>query len=326
MDLNENIKAMLERSNEATVGSCYIVKCQDLTSKICDTLKPVDLQRSLVSDNEGTYSFELASSYLYPFHTQVAFLCLSLSFTQLEALKPICNPGFAYSAAVFQWIDGSGERHPFSMENWLADFCTPLGLHKFFDGPSSFLLDAYAYIFAMVPKRFDTLEEMQKITFNLHKMMPLDAPIEDMSEDDIRYVYAVKHQSFNTYRWGCCVASQAISYVVADEAMDWAAETQAQANDGLPVVLLSLYEKYTCLRFTELITHLEKGQIKRLKNLMLKFQAFGTVTPANLSRWHNVKQIYAHLLEVNDIPSNPRHQQQTEHPDRTPAGDRTGTQ
>ena len=36
---------------------------------------------------------------------------------------------------------------------------------------------------------------------------------------------------------------------------------------------------------------------------MLKFQAFGTVTPANLSRWHNVKQIYAYLLEVNDIPA-----------------------
>ena len=36
---------------------------------------------------------------------------------------------------------------------------------------------------------------------------------------------------------------------------------------------------------------------------MLRFQAFGTVTPANLSRWHNVKQIYAYLLEVNDIPA-----------------------
>ena len=29
----------------------------------------------------------------------------------------------------------------------------------------------------------------------------------------------------------------------------------------------------------------------------------GTVTPANLSRWHNVKQIYAGLLDVNDIPT-----------------------
>lgn len=144
---------------------------------------------------------------------------------------------------------------------------------------------------------------MQKITFNLHKMMPIDSDIYDTSEDDIRYVYAVKHQAYNTYRWGCCVASQTISYVFADEAMDFEAQREAQANDGLPVVILSLYEKYTCLRFTELITAVKKKQIRNLKNMMLRFQAFGTVTPANLSRWHNVKQIYAHLLQVNDISS-----------------------
>ena len=48
---------------------------------------------------------------------------------------------------------------------------------------------------------------------------------------------------------------------------------------------------------------MNKGKIKELKELMLNFQAFGTVTPANLSRWYNVKQIYANLLEVNDIPA-----------------------
>lgn len=303
MDLNENIKAMLERANEAAVGSCYKVACPRLAAGLCGTEDSMEAQRFLVTEEGRTYSFELAASYLYVFHTQVAFLCLSLSFAEMEALKAICNPGSAYSSAAFHWIGPSGEKHPFSVESWLTDFCTPLGLRKFFDGNSSFLLDSYAYIFAVVPERFDTLEEMQKITFNLHKMMPIDAPIEDMSEEDIRYVYAVKHQTFNTYRWGCCVASQTISYVVADEAMDFATERDTQADDGLPVVLLSLYEKYTCLRFTELITHLDKGQIKHLKNLMLKFQAFGTVAPANLSRWHNVKQIYAHLLEVNDIPA-----------------------
>ena len=248
----------------------------------------------------------MTTSYLYVFQTQVAFLCLSLSFTHMEALQAICNPGSAHSNAAFFWMDTDGKDHPFSVESWLTDFSASLGLRKFFDGDSSFLLDAYTYIFALVPERFNTLEEMQKITFNLHKMMPPDAPIEDLSEEDIRYVYAVKHQVYNTYRWGCCVSSQTISYVTADEEMDFEAQRRAQAEDGLPVVLLSLYEKYTCLRFTELITRLDQGQLKRmksLKTLMLKFQAFGTVTPANLSRWHNVKQIYAYLLEVNDIPT-----------------------
>lgn len=305
MDLNENIKAMLDRSNEAAVGACYTIECAHLVAPICGKTA-THTQPFRVSSGGNSYDFAVTTSYLYVFQTQVAFLCLSLSFAHMEALQAICNPGSAHSNAAFFWMDTDGKDHPFSVESWLTDFSASLGLRKFFDGDSSFLLDAYTYIFALVPERFNTLEEMQKITFNLHKMMPPDAPIEDLSEEDIRYVYAVKHQVYNTYRWGCCVSSQTISYVTADEEMDFEAQRRAQAEDGLPVVLLSLYEKYTCLRFTELITRLDQGQLKRmksLKTLMLKFQAFGTVTPANLSRWHNVKQIYAYLLEVNDIPT-----------------------
>ena len=126
---------------------------------------------------------------------------------------------------------------------------------------------------------------------------------EDEAEEDIRYAYAARNVDAGAYRWGCCITSQTISYIIADENMDFAAQRDAQADDGLPVVLLALYEKYTCLRFTELITRMKKNQIRELKDLMLTFQAFGTVTPANLSRWHNVKQIYANLLEVNDVPT-----------------------
>ena len=174
-----------------------------------------------------------------------------------------------------------GESHPFSVEKWLSDFLSPLGIQKFFDGESSYLLDAYTYIFTVVPQWFENLEQMRKPVFNLHKMMPLDIESEDEAEEDIRYVYAARNQEKDAYRWGCCVTSQTISYIVADETMDFEAERSAQASDGLPVVLLALYEKYTCLRFAEL-TRMNKGKIKELKELMLNFQAFGTVTPANL--------------------------------------------
>ena len=303
MDLNENIKKMLDKSNDAAVGLCFDISPDHILPFVSGADDSHLPQSFLVSDDGNTYTFELSSSYIYVFHTQVAFLCLSISYEEMEALKAVCNPGSAYNPASFYWVDEEGQNHLFSIETWLDDFLAPLGLKKFFDGDSSYLLDSYAYIFTVVPNRFDTIEEMQKITFNLHKMMPIDSDIYDTSEDDIRYVYAVKHQAYNTYRWGCCVASQTISYVFADEAMDFEAQREAQANDGLPVVILSLYEKYTCLRFTELITAVKKKQIRNLKNMMLRFQAFGTVTPANLSRWHNVKQIYAHLLQVNDISS-----------------------
>ena len=303
MDLNENVKAMLEPPGKAAVGAGYAVDIEALLAPLTAQGAPEPGNAFMVDDGQESFPFEVENSFLYVFHTRVAFLCLSLSFARMEALSAICNPGWAHNGASFSRLGPVGERQAVSMERWLSDFLTPFGLRKFFDGDSSFLLDAYAYIFTVVPKWFDELEPLRNIAFNLHKMVSPDSPVQDDAEEDIRYVYAAKNRQANAYRWGCCITSQTISYVVADEAMDFAAERATQAADGLPVVLLSLYEKYTCLRFTELITQMKKSQIKELKELMLNFQAFGTVTPANLSRWHNVKQIYAALLEVNDIPT-----------------------
>lgn len=302
MDLNENIKAMLSPGNETAAGTGYIISRDALTAQMTSGEDRDAVKDFRVIDKSGVFTFELSDSWLYVFRTRVAFLCLNLSFDKIETLQAICNPGWAYNPAEFFWNDPMGESHPFSVEKWLSDFLSPLGIQKFFDGESSYLLDAYTYIFTVVPQWFENLEQMRKPVFNLHKMMPLDIESEDEAEEDIRYVYAARNQEKDAYRWGCCVTSQTISYIVADETMDFEAERSAQASDGLPVVLLALYEKYTCLRFAEL-TRMNKGKIKELKELMLNFQAFGTVTPANLSRWHNVKQIYANLLEVNDIPA-----------------------
>ena len=302
MDLNENIKAMLSPGDETAAGTGYIISRDALTAQMISGEDRDAVKDFRVVDKSGEFTFELSDSWLYVFRTRVAFLCLNLSFNKIETLQAICNPGWAYNPAEFFWNDPMGESHPFSVEKWLSDFLSPLGIQKFFDGESSYLLDAYTYIFTVVPQWFENLEQMRKPVFNLHKMMPLDIESEDEAEEDIRYVYAARNQEKDAYRWGCCVTSQTISYIVADETMDFEAERSAQASDGLPVVLLALYEKYTCLRFAEL-TRMNKGKIKELKELMLNFQAFGTVTPANLSRWHNVKQIYANLLEVNDIPA-----------------------
>ena len=302
MDLNENVKAMFSPFDETAAGSGYVISPDMLTAQLSSRATGKRVRDFVVIDKDEEFTFDLSDSWLYIFRTQVAFLCLNLSFEKIETLQAICNPGWAYNPADFFWNDAMGERHSFSVEDWLSDLLSPLGIDKFFDGESSYLLDSYSYIFTVVPQWFDKLEQMRRPVFNLHKMMPIDTESEDESEEDIRYVYAARNQENDAYRWGCCVTSQTISYIVADEEMDFVAQRNTQAEDGLPVVLLSLYEKYTCLRFTEL-TRMKKGKVKELKELMLNFRAFGTVAPANLSRWHNVKQIYANLLEVNDIPA-----------------------
>ena len=299
-DLNENVKAMLDPASPASVGWGRILPLEILCAPLGGT--PTGALR--VRAGEREFDFYLERSRLYIFNTRVAFLCLGLTFSSMETLAAVCNPGWASSDAQFFRRDEAGRNIPFSLEGWLDELLGPLGLQKFFDGPSSHLLDAYVYSFTLSPRWFSTLEEMRAITFNLHKMVEPDAPMEDAAEEDIRYVFAARNREADAYRWGCCVASQTISYVVADPALDLAAQRAAQAEDGLPVVLLALYEKYTCLRFTQLMAGLKKSRMKELralKTLLLNFRAFGTVAPANLSRWHNVKQIFANLLAVNDV-------------------------
>lgn len=302
MDVSEQIKRMFNHDGEQAIGNTYRIPRDRLLASFADDAPFASLR---VHDGDTTHEVDILDSYLYVFHTRIAFLCLGISFSEMAALSAICHPGFAESRCEFSWCDTAGNAHPFSMEGWLEELGASWGFEKLFSGDSSMLLESYAYILSLHDTVFPDLEHLRHTTFCLHQMRDPASPQEDDSEADIRYVYAVRNTALGGYRWGCCVTSQTIAYAVADPtgATTIQQEMTTQAEDGLPLVLLALYQKYTCLRFTELIANAKNRRLKsllELKKMMLSFQAYGSVTPANLSRWHNVKQIYAYLLEVND--------------------------
>lgn len=303
MDLSECVKSMFDDASQQSVGAAYRIDRRTVGTYLCGG---AELEKCSVSSGGEEYDFSFADSYLYVFHTRIAFLCLGITFASMDALVNIVNPGFAENSARYKMYFSGGARE-FSLDRGIETMCGKLGLSRFYEGASSVMLEAYTYILSLHDEAFPDLEALRRATFQLHQMRDPSSEIEDDSEDDIRYVYGVRNSLINGYRWGCCVTSQTIAYAVAEPGHDasaLSAELAVQAEDGLPIVMLALYEKYTCLRFTELIADI-KGRrwkhIQQLKRLMLNFRAFGFVTPANLSRWHNVKQIYAYLLEVNDI-------------------------
>ncbi len=311
MDINESIKNTINSENTANVLFRYEITADVLIREFFST-EADSVQSLLVCDKKTPISdispeedyFKIHSAYIYIFHTQVAFLCLGITYPRMDTLECICHLGFADSKAAYFYLDRKGEMIRFSLDEKLSELCEKTGLKCFYQSGTSLFLEGYTYTVAVVPKRFRYLETIRQITFNLHLMCPLDYPAEDASEEDIRYVYAVKTQELGSYRWGCCVTSQTISYVVADENMDLDAEMDTQAEDGLPVILLGLYQKYTCLRFAEMLSILDKKKMKRLSSLrkkMLEFKAYGVIAPAHISRWHNVKQIYQHIIETNGI-------------------------
>ncbi len=305
MDINENIKQMFNGEQGDSVGTVYKIVAETMRTSLDNG---AGYEHCMVSEGEEAYRFEILDSYLYVFNTKIAFLCIGISFDKMEALKKICNPGYAVNPAVFSISYKNGSSSDFILDEWLQKLCESWNLERFYDNNSSMLLEAYTYILGLSDTFFSSLESLREITFHLHQMHDPEASFEDDSEDDVRYAYAVKNVSRGGYRWGCCVTSQTTAYAVADASgeLDLKAEMVVQATDGLPITLLALYEKYTCLRFTEMISNLQKQKLKsiiQLKRNLLNFQALGTVSSANLSRWNNVRQIYGFLLEVFDVES-----------------------
>lgn len=306
MDINESVKQIFNGKDRANVMSRYKIDRQTLHSHLLDG-KTSDFFYACekgTDDFSEKQKFTIENAEIYIFHTQVAFLSVEIRFIRMSLLDTVVNLGYTDSNVDYFYMDEKGRPRKFDFEAGLVKMCGHSGLGLFFETKASIFLDGYTYTTAVIEKRFENLDTMRRIAFNLHLMVDPEREVEDRSEEDVNFTYAVKDQTIGSYRWGCCITSQTISYIVADADMDIDAEMSRQCENGLPVVLLALYQKHTCLRFKELISITDKKKTNRLKTLkrqMLEFQAYGTVTPANISRWNNVRRTYRYLLDANAV-------------------------
>ena len=294
MDLTENVKDMLRPDSETAIGKFCHIGADMLKAAIKSNAD----DKLFVKSEDKLHPFEFIDSFLYIFKTQIAFLCLGISYDHMDVINTLSSTGHADNKAI---VFPENSVKPLPIEDKITAFCKDFSLYKFFSAGSLFL-ESFVGTVAVFREYFDSLDELRRTTFKIHQMLPLDSVIDDESEEDTRYVYAVKSEEKNAYRWGYCVASQKLSYAVANNDMNFEAEVHDFAADGLPLAIFMLHEKYTCLRFTQLIAKKNKSrELSKLKRMMLEFQAFGIVSSANISRWHNIKQIYAHLLSSNDV-------------------------
>ena len=306
MDINESVKQAFNSPDHTNVISRYKISKETVHSQMLNGGTATHFYACEKGKTEFTDSqkFTLQDMEIYVFHTQVAFLCAKIQYSRMSLRDTICNLGYTDNSVEYFYADETGAVHQFDFEKQLLKICAYSNLSLFFETKASIFLEGYTYTTLVLAKRFENMETMRRIAFNLHLMVEPEMLVEDDSEEDINYTYAVKDQVLGSYRWGCCVTSQTINYVVADSEMDIDGEMDQQSENGLPVVLLALYQKYTCLRFKELISITDKKKTKRLKQLkrqLLEFQAYGTITPANISRWHNIRQTYRYLLESNAV-------------------------
>ncbi len=304
VDLDETTRSKLSRNGHVSIGSCWLIP-RDVLFHEMSGIDPNETQTLCVETENGARTFSLTDSWLYVFRSRVAFLALGICFDDIRTLADIVNPGGVDSRASFSCNVTSG-RMTFSLSDWVDTIASRAGLQGMSGNGSNPFIDAFPYTLAVVPEPFPDLDGMRQASFNLHLMIPFSNPITDNSEDDVRFVYAKINEISHTYRWAACISSQSVAYLSADPDMDLSGQMLIRGRAGLPVVMLALYEKHTCLRYTDAIADTDIRHLKPIRRLrmeMLEFKAYGTVAPANISRWSNIRQIYRALLETNEIPA-----------------------
>ena len=170
--------------------------------------------------------------------------------------------------------------------------------------------ETYLFNVALVSRRFNELETIERITFNEHKLIDISRDFSDPSEKDVAYTYGAKDTNMCSYRWGACITSQSISYVYATDVMT-VANVAEQSRDDVFLTMLVLHQKSTCMLVNEgiqntLIDNKRQSleyfrKVKMLKKEALEFRASGTLAPSQVSRWNNVCETYRCLLAVNGI-------------------------
>ena len=182
----------------------------------------------------------------------------------------------------------------------------------------SYLLNA-----AFTDCRYDELVTLERAAFNAHKLIRLGEDFEDASEKDIAYTYGARDAENRTYRWGCCISSQSVSFVYGPNNANYdpargtsralagqmsVGDILATMEDDLLLTVLALYQKSTCALLNQTIYRRMREQkgsrkaIQQIKSEALRFKAYDTITPSQISRWNNVCETYRHLLELGGVP------------------------
>jgi hypothetical protein len=325
LDLTDTVRKMFNRSDDFGLGKRYLLSLET----VLKYLLPAEAAGKELADfavdsvevgtngshriRNGTVEssvpadakhFSIHEAWLYVYQTKVAFLCPEIHYTDMAVMQNISNLGYTDLSSRYFACFTDGSCMPFAFDRKLDEMCRSLGFGSFTVPDASPLIEAFLYNVSVSGKRFVNLDTCRQIVFNQHLMDRLDLPLEDASEEDIHYVYSVKDQELGSYRWACCVTSQTISYAIGREDCDLDDEMHQQAEDGLPLVTMALYQKYSCMVFSDEIIGMENknmNQLGQMKHTLLKFKAFGTVDPALLSRWYNVRQIYNILLEFGGV-------------------------
>ena len=304
---------------ETAIGACWRFDAETIGKEALGINPSEPLTVENRSFREGSFSFQVETSWMFCFHSDIAFFCLGLMHDNPLVAQMVSDFGFLEQSAVVR----QGEtRLPFQqgIYDWLFQ---KVGYLPFFGkegeerGWEHLFVDVCLYNLALREERFPDIEPVRKAVHNLHLGLRVNDPRTDESEEDIAFVYSVKnlevdtpsHPGEGSYRWGCCVTSQTLNYIYGGFAPRLSQKKEAIDQilmEGLPLMIIALQQRYHCFKLIEQMNRfgsLGSAQREKLRETVTKFIAYDTLSPAAISRWYNVKQVYYHLIDLLETDS-----------------------
>lgn len=187
------------------------------------------------------------------------------------------------------------------------------------DAQSDVFRESYWLNVAFVETRFESLDTLQRLTYNAHRYIPIGTDFSDSSEHDIKYVSGARDVKQSDYGWGGCISSQSISYVYGQAPKIKQDDTKKtsevftyekiwnRAENDLLLTIIALFQKYACIKINDMLyKEVKQGDhkeetIRAMKRKVLRVCAYETFTPSQISRWNNVCETYSFLLEINGV-------------------------
>ena len=179
-------------------------------------------------------------SQLYVFNNRIAFFTVLVTYDNADAgyIDKLINPGYV------QNYNRSFEENVIKAVSNISIGGVSNIFRLYVDDMKLAVKETYLFNVALVSRRFNELETIERITFNEHKLIDISRDFSDPSEKDIAYTYGAKDTNMCSYRWGACITSQSISYVYATDDMTTANVAEQSRDD---VFLTMLAVSYTHL-------------------------------------------------------------------------------
>lgn len=298
-DLNDITNKLFDNEYEGKISSIFSIN-KSAFVKHCFNID--DCKFYVGTQTNG---FDITRIILYIFNTGVAFLAFHFRYMDIATMRDIFNPSdikLKNKKALF-YMDENGESFPFSIkEDCINKMLAETRFELFFPLASDRVFsDAYAVSVAVIPERVEKLCEFKRIAYNLQRLQPLE--YNGFSEESIQSsLYAYPNQKNNSYQWCSCVGDCSISRVRCNDTIE--RQIDDFRMNSMALIVLALYQKYSCLLFSErLRKDIKRGRrnFDSLESAMINFKAFGKIDASSVSRIANIRNFYKQVMEVNGV-------------------------